>query len=191
MADSQIGRPEPLIAPPVATNRIGPAPDRQRRRDPEERKDGGGKKNRRAEDPVNARRRRLFDLLFYEIDRTPEIAPREKDRLKENIRAHIDRQAALPPEPMPTPEEIDALLAASENPDDHPNLTVEADAIVSAAIPDAPAATKTEAEENARLAEQFRACLELDTAVARKVALYLKLLVRLAGLMSPHFTVDV
>lgn len=191
MADSPIGRPEPLIAPAVATNRIGPAPERQKRREPQERKDGGGKKDRRTEDPVNARRRRLFDLLFFEIDRVPEIAPVQKARLKENLRAHIERHSTEHPDVLPTPEEIDALLDASENPDDHPNLTVEPDTILSAAIPEEPAATKTEADENAQLAAQFRACLELDTAIARKVALYLKLLVRLAGLMSPHFTVDV
>lgn len=191
MADSPIGRPEPLIAAAVASNRIGPAPERQKRREPEERKNGGGKKNRQTEEPINARRRRLFDLLFFEIDRVPDIAAGQKARLKENLRAHIERRSSEHPGTLPTPEEIDALLDASENPDDHPNLTVEPEAILKAALPEEPAATKTEADENARLAAQFRACLELDTAVARKVALYLKLLVRLAGLMSPHFTVDV
>jgi hypothetical protein len=194
MADRSIGRSEPLISAPVTTQRMGSATDRQRRRNTgEQHQDRDEASQRRGQDPVNTRRRRLFDLLFFEIDRAAEMGAGQKKRLKDNLRAHIEREAmvSLFAEPPPKPEDVQALLDASENPDDHPDLDVKTESLAAAVAAPAPEAPPEEIDENAQLAEQFRACLEINTATARKVALYLKLLIRLTGAMAPRFVVDV
>jgi len=193
MAERMIGRSEPLITAPGTVNRMGSATDRQRRRDNDQKSpDRDAQSERREEDPVGKHRRRLFDMLFYEIDRTPDIGERQKKRLKNNLRAHITRQATVNvfAEPPPSVDDIQSLLNASTDPEDYPELQVEEEAIVDAAVPDK-ADTAAEVADNLRLAEQFRACLAINTDTARRVALYLKLLVRLSGAMTPHYTVDV
>lgn len=194
VAESTVGRSDPLIRAAGNSDRLGSATDRQKRRQqPEHHKDRDEPKDRRAQDAVNQRRRALFDLLFEEIEQAPDMGARQRARLRENLRAHLTGRAPPHPEDEPpaTPEEIRRILDSSDDPDDHPDLDVDPDRIVAVAAPQHETLPPEDVSENAILAKQFRRCLEIHTTTARRVALYLKLLLRLGGALKPHIVVDV
>lgn len=191
MADRDIGRSEPLIPPAGKIDKAGTAPDRRKRRDQprhqDERRDEH--RERRADDPATKKWRRLFDLLFDEIDRVPGVRDEQRRVLRDNLRAHVVARAGAERLREPTEEEVRALLEASDNPDDHLDLRVDLDRVLDAAVPGRDGAAKrSDADDD--LALQFRRCLEVNTSTARKVALYLTLLMRLSDALKPHISVD-
>jgi len=188
VADRDIGRSEPLISPAGRIDKAGTAPDRRKRREQprqDERRDEHPE--RRSDDPATRRWRRLLDLLFDEIDKAPGVQAEHRRALRDNLRDHVVARARAERLPEPTEDEIRAVLDASEDPDDHPELKVDIERVVEAA---APGRSPGGAPADAVLAEQFRRCLEVNTSTARKVALYLTLLMRLSGALKPHISVD-
>lgn len=193
MDDRSIGRSEPLIRAPGSIDRSGSATDREKRRSAQDhqqpRRDD--LKDRRAQDAVNQWRRRLLDLLFVEVEGIANIEPPQKERLKRNLRAHVFGRGPPDDGRQPTLEDIQAVLTASENPDDHPDLSVDPESLAAAALPPESSRTSDDAQDNVALAQQFRRCMEVNTDAARKVALYLHLLLRLRGVFDPHVVVEV
>ncbi|HEY0834179.1 MAG TPA: hypothetical protein VGE72_09765 [Azospirillum sp.] len=207
MADAQIGRPVYPVRPTGVVERAGSATDRQQRRQPQqEHRDP----ERRDHEPPNPKRRRIYDMLFEEIDQIDALDERQRTRIKDNIRSHLttaprheaphgrhpyangyapappatDPHAAEPSPPeLSATEPVIASLDTAE-PVDH-------DHIVQVAAPLHPQLPPEEAQENARLARQLRECLALHTERARKVAVYLHLLLRLDGSLRPHLVVDI
>lgn len=190
MADRDIGRSDPLIARAGLIGKAGSATDGQKRHQrPKHESRREETPERRSDDPASRRWRRLLDLLFEEIEKVPGVRTEQRHRLRENLREHIVARARAEHVVEPTEEELRALLDVSENPDDHPDLIVDIDRVVEAAVPEvAPAAPP--ASEEAELAQQFRRCLEVNTETARKVSLYLTLLIRLSGALRPRFTLE-
>ncbi|MGQ9367647.1 hypothetical protein [Azospirillum sp. A39] len=215
MADSSIGRSDPLIRSTTMLERAGTATDRQPQR--RERQD------RRDKEKDGTRRRRIHDLLFEEIDQIDALEPRQRERVKRNIRSHFASAApATPPrygqapahaadadagwphappagEPLedpgdgtggdhdPDPEgDADRLLRDIEAP-----LSVDEEQFLQVAAPLHPHLPPADAEENARLARQLRDCLAQQTERARKIAVYLHLLLALHGATRPRFVLDV
>ena len=171
-----------------AVQRVGTATDRrQKRQGDDKRKDG--------ETPH--KRRRLYDLLFEEIDHVPELAIHQRERLKNNIRAHLALRArdqtplptTLPPQPdaqtAPQPQSGGPKAKADQPEElDHDRLI----GIVAPTHEDLP---PEELEQNAQLAAQFRDCLARNTEIARKVAAYLRILLSIDGALDPHIVIDI
>lgn len=180
-----IGPPEFSVRTTAGVERSGSATDRNGRRNPrQERHDR--EQERRDHNPPNPQRRRLYDLLFDEVDQFDGLDERQRARLKDNLRSHLSRRATLPTAQTPVHHDGEALAeallkdTAAPIPVDHEHI-VEA---VTAAAPE-------QDEETARLAEQLRDCLARNTDRARKVAVYLHLLLTLEGAFRPHMVVDV
>ncbi|WP_029007440.1 hypothetical protein [Azospirillum halopraeferens] len=195
MADSSIGRSEPLIRSAVAVERAGTATDRHpQRREQQE---------RRSKEKDAPRRRRIHDLLFEEIDQIDALEPGQRERIKRNIRTHFaGAQPATPvnygqPPPSGEPAGDAGTAAEPEHPAGGPpadaDTPVAADhePFVRVAAPVHPHLPPDEAAENARLARQLRDCLALHTERARKIAVYLHLLLALHHTARPRFVVDV
>lgn len=198
MADAAIGRSGPMIRAPGTVERAGSATDdptrreerdntpaKQRKRDPE----------RRSSETGNRQRRRLFDLLFDEIEQVAGLDPRQKERLKRNLRAHL---VARPPPPSDRAsskllhEIAQALAGSPAAPAPPPDLALaDPDSILGAVAPDHPDQPPEDAAENAELAAQLRECLGRRTDAARKVAFYLHLLLSLDGAFHPHVVLEV
>jgi len=188
VVDRDIGRSEPLISPAGQIDKAGTAPDRRKQRDQPRREERREEhRERRSDDPATKRWRRLLDLLFDEIDKAPGVRDEHRLKLRENLRDHVVARAKAGHLPEPTEDEIRAVLDASEDPDDHPELMVDIERVVDAA---ASGRSTGDAPTDADLAIQFRRCLEVNTSTARKVALYLTLLLRLSGALKPHISVD-
>ncbi|AWU93799.1 hypothetical protein [Azospirillum ramasamyi] len=181
-----IGPPEFSIRTTAGVERSGSATDRNSRRNArQERRDR--EQERRDHNPSNRQRRRLYDLLFDEVDQFDGLDERQRTRLKDNLRNHLARRpppASAPPPPVHDDQEVlaEALLKdpAAPLPVDPENI-VQA---VTAAVPELDA-------ETVRLAEQLRDCLTRNTERARKVSVYLHLLLTLEGAYRPHMVVDV
>ena len=92
----------------------------------------------------------------------------------------------LPPIP-PVSDEEDESLAQALLAD--PALEVDHDGIVGLAVADGPHLTAAEVLENARLTRQMHDCLALHTERARKVAVYLHLLLGIHPDPRPHVMV--
>ncbi|MBP2313966.1 hypothetical protein [Azospirillum soli] len=182
MTDGLIGRSEPLIRSPSAVERMGSATDRQQRRQPQQ--------ERRSQEEPNKKRRRIYDLLFDEIDQIDTLDGGQKARIKQNIRAQLSSRAppsAAGPPPVQDEARVAAALldeSATPDPADH-------DRIVHMAAPTHPHLPPQEVAENAILAMQLRNCLAHRTTTARRVAVYLHLLLTLDGALRPHMVVDV
>lgn len=195
MADAQIGRPDFPLRPTGVVERTGSATDRQPRRQQQHQH---REPDRRDPQPPNPKRRRIYDMLFEEIDQIDALDEGQRARIKDNIRSHLTATprhetphsrrayatgyAQTPPEPPPA-EPIVADPNAVE--------PVDPDQIVKVAAPVHPHLPPDEAQENARLAHQLRECLALHTERARKVAVYLQLLLRLDHSLRPHLVVDI
>lgn len=196
MAESSIGRSNPLVRSTLALERAGTATDRHPQRREQQ--------DRRSKEKDAPRRRRIHDLLFEEIDQIDALDPHQRERVKRNIRNHFaDAQPATPPhygQPRPAAEDRGDEAAEDEDAEraahdllHDPDTLVSADhePFVQVAAPVHPHLPPSEAEENARLARQLRDCLAHHTERARKIAVYLHLLLALHGGARPRFVVDV
>jgi len=156
----------------------------------ERHRQGNPRQERRDRNPPNPQRRRLYDLLYDEVDRFDGLDERQRTKLKANLRDHLTARANLPPSSAP-PSEPDAEdLASRLLGDPSTGVPVDADHIVAAATSSGPVTPEEEAE-NALLASQLRDCLDQHTERARKVAVYLHLLMSIDGAEQPHTVVDV
>ena len=194
MTEQRIDSRPPTVRPAGAVQRVGTATDRRSRRQEAEDRRKGGEGGRK--------RRHLYDLLFDEIDQVPELEASQRERLKRNIRAHLALRARdqtpLPTIPRPPPEKeaaeeeapaasissLLAPLAAEAGEDDHDHL-------IGVAAPLSPELPPDELAQNAILAQQLRECLGRNSEAARKVAIYLKLLLSIDGALSPHVIIDI
>lgn len=196
MGEGAIGRSGPLLRAPGAVERSGGATDRERRQPrqpPRQDKEEPKPHDRRAGDPANRRRRRLFDLLFEEIEQIPDLDARQKERLRKNLRSRIaQRDAPFPPrDAIPPPRPEPAAPPPSDAPEDHPDIPIDPDRIAAAVAPVDEEMPPEEVEENVVLAEQLRDCLARRTDTARKVAVYLHLLLSVDGALRPHVVIEV
>lgn len=198
MTEQRIDNRPPTVRPAGAVQRAGTATDRRpRRQEAEDRRKGGD----------GARKRRhLYDLLFDEIDQVPELEATQRERLKRNIRAHLALRARdqtpLPAVPRPPPDEEPTVekdvVRAAENTAAHPDGGVAPEAreddhdhLIGVAAPQSPELPPDELAQNAILAQQLRECLGRNSEAARKVAIYLKLLLSIDGALSPHVVIDI
>lgn len=181
-----IGPPEFSVRTTAGVERSGNATDRNSRRNPrQERHDR--EQERRDHNPPNPQRRRLYDLLFDEVDQFDGLDERQRTRLKDNLRSHLSSRAPPPPATPPPVHHDEEALAEALLKDPAATVPVDPEHIVQAAI----AAAPEQDPETARLAEQLRDCLTRNTDRARKVAVYLHLLLTLEGAFRPHMVVDV
>lgn len=181
-----IGPPEFSVRTAAGVERAGSATDRNHRRDPR-REQRERERERRDHTPPNPQRRRLYDLLFEEVDQFDGLDEHQRTRLKDNLRSHLSRRSPPPPaSPTPVHHDEEALAEALLK-DPAAPLPVDPEHIVQAATASAP----EQDAETARLAEQLRDCLSRNTDRARKVAVYLHLLLTLEGAFRPHLVVDV
>lgn len=204
MTEQRIDSRPPTVRPAGAVQRVGTATDRRpRRQEAEDRRKGGD----------GARKRRhLYDLLFDEIDQVPELEAGQRERLKRNIRAHLALRARdqtpLPAIPRPPPDEAatageqaahsaDAHSAdahegfAAPEPEEDEADRLIGDHLIGVAAPQSPELPPEELAQNAMLAQQLRECLGRNSEAARKVAVYLKLLLSIDGALSPHVVIDI
>lgn len=181
-----IGPPEFSVRTTAGVERSGNATDRNSRRNPrQERHDR--EQERRDHNPPNPQRRRLYDLLFDEVDQFDGLDERQRTRLKDNLRSHLSSRAPPPPAAPPPVHHDEEALAEALLKDPAAEVPVDPEHIVKAAIAAAPELDP----ETARLAEQLRDCLSRNSDRARKVAVYLHLLLTLEGAFRPHMVVDV
>jgi hypothetical protein len=104
----------------------------------------------------DGRRRSLLDLFMEEVDALDDLPPDDRDRIKARVRRRFSPPASRfePPRPPPAPGE-------------HPIET-----LVRAIAPHDDATEGPEADEDRRLALQFRRCLEQHTERALRVSAY-------------------
>lgn len=195
MTEQRIDSRSPAVRPTLGVQRAGTATDRRPRRQEAE--------DRRKGENSGRKRRHLYDLLFDEIDQVPELEEAQRERLKRNIRAHLALRARdqtpLPTmvvEPRPPPDEEtaeEAALAAVPPPSPHISESAEEDhdRLIGVAAPLSPDLPPDELAQNAVLAQQLRECLARNSETARKVAIYLKLLLSIDGALSPHVVIDI
>ncbi|NYZ14321.1 hypothetical protein HL658_17325 [Azospirillum sp. RWY-5-1] len=196
MGEGTIGRSGPLLRAPGAVERSGGATDREQRQPrqpPRHGKDEPKPQDRRAADANNRRRRRLLDLLFDEIEQIPDLDVRQKERLRRNLRSRVGQHDAVLPRPPPQSATLPPLPpdAPDIRPADLPEVPIDPDRIaaeVTTVDEDLPA---EEMEENAVLAAQLRDCLTRRTETARKIAIYLHLLLSVDGALRPHVVIEV
>lgn len=180
-----IGPPEFSVRTTAGVERSGSATDRNHRRNPRQ-EQHDREQERREQHPPNPQRRRLYDLLFDEVDQFDGLDEHQRTRLKDNLRSHLTRRI-LPSAATSAPQHDEEALAEALLKDPAAPLPVGPEHIVQAAT----AAAATSDPETARLAEQLRDCLARNTDRARKVAVYLHLLLTLEGAFRPHMVVDV
>ncbi|HRJ60558.1 MAG TPA: hypothetical protein PKZ99_05175, partial [Azospirillaceae bacterium] len=80
------------------------------------------------------------------------------------------------------PHEGGVALETEEGDHDH---------LIGVAAPQSPELQPEELAQNAILARQLRECLGRNSEAARKVAIYLKLLLSIDGALSPHVVIDI
>jgi len=182
MSDGSIGRSEPLIRSAGVVERAGSATDRQHRRPTQQ--------DRRDREEPGRKRRRIYDLLFDEIDEIDALEPAQRARIKHNLRAHLAARAEPPHSTAPPPEQDEEHIANSLIDDPAAVVPVGHDHIVHMAAPTHPRLSPQEVAENAMLARQLRDCLSRRTQKARRVAVYLHLLLTLKGALRPHTVVE-
>lgn len=181
MASGGFGQSEFSVRKTAGVERTGSATERHYQRNP--------RQERRDRNPPNPQRRRIYDLLFDEVDRFDELDEQQRTRLKANLREHLTANAP-PPSAQPPPEQDEEALAKRVLEDPSTDIPVDADHIVKAAVGPANI-TPQDAADNAVLAGQLRDCLARHTDRARKVAVYLHLLLTIDGALRPHTILDV
>jgi hypothetical protein len=196
MSEGSIGPVDRYVRPTNTVERSGSATDRRPRREQQDQKEAA---DRRRKEPPNPRRRRVYEMLFDEIDQIDSLSEQQRARVKDNIRSHV--VAAPPPPPpedptpapaeAPPPEHDEEHAAEQLLADPHAAVPVDHDQIVGVAAPVHPHQTLSEAEENRLLAEQLRVCLAQHTERARKLAVYLHMLLRMSGTLRPNMMLDV
>ncbi|HYG86672.1 MAG TPA: hypothetical protein VD978_10465 [Azospirillum sp.] len=187
MAEGNIGRSDLYVRPANAVERSGSATDRQPQRDQQHQHHP----ERRKKELPNPRRRRVYDMLFDEIDRIDTLSERQRARIKTNIRAHVISNPPPPTAEPPPPDHDEERVADQLLSDPQMPLPLDEEHIVRVAAPVHPQLPIDEAEENRILAEQLRVCLAQRTEQARKVAVYLHLLLSMSGAMRPSMILDV
>lgn len=181
-----IGPPEFSVRTTAGVERTGSATDRNHRRNPR-REQQDREQERRDQSPPNPQRRRLYDLLFDEVDQFDGLDDRQRDRLKDSLRNHLSRSTPAKPSAAPPVPHDEEALAEALLKDPSAPIPVDPEHIVQAVT----AAAPEQDAETARMAEQLRDCLSRNTDRARKVAVYLHLLLTLEGAFRPHMVVDV
>ncbi|WP_431854813.1 hypothetical protein [Azospirillum sp.] len=203
MGDGSVGSSNHFVRPTGVVERAESVTDRRPRRE-QQRQQQQDASDRRRKEPPNPRRRRVYDLLFDEVDRLDSLSEQQRARVKENIRNHVvgavppvEPPAAPPPAPdEPAPPGPDAghdETHAAERllSDPQAEVPVDHDRIVNVAAPVHPHLPLTEAEENRLLAEQLRLCLAQHTERARKLAVYLHVLLSMHHGVRPTLVLDV
>ena len=181
-----VGPPEFSVRTTAGVERSGSATDRNRKRNPRQ-EQREREQERRDHASPNPQRRRLYDLLFDEVDQLDGMDEGQRARLKDNLRSHLSRRTpASVAKPTAVHHDEEALAEALLK-DPAAPLPVDPEHIVQAATAAAPELDP----ETAKLAEQLRDCLSRNTDRARKVAVYLHLLLTLEGAFRPHMVVDV
>ncbi|CAO3356028.1 hypothetical protein [Azospirillum melinis] len=181
-----IGPPEFSVRTTAGVERTGSATDRNHRRNPR-REQQEREQERRDRSPPNPQRRRLYDLLFDEVDQFDGLDDRQRSRLKDSLRNHLSRSTPVPPTAAASVPHDEEALAEALLKDPAAPIPVDPEQIVQAVT----AAAPEQDAETARMAEQLRDCLSRNTDRARKVAVYLHLLLTLEGAFRPHMVVDV
>lgn len=181
-----IGPPEFSVRTTAGVERAGSATDRNHRRNPR-REQQDREQERRDQSPPNPQRRRLYDLLFDEVDQFDGLDERQRTRLKDSLRSHLSRRAPAPSAAAPPLQQDEEALAEALLKDPAAPIPVDPEHIVQAVT----AAAPQQDAETARMTEQLRDCLSRNTDRARKVAVYLHLLLTLEGAFRPHMVVDV
>ncbi|PWC85836.1 hypothetical protein TSH100_14780 [Azospirillum sp. TSH100] len=181
-----IGPPEFSVRTTAGVERAGSATDRNHRRNPRKEQQDR-EQERRGRSPPNPQRRRLYDLLFDEVDQLDGLDDHQRTRLKDNLRSHLTRQAPPPPAAPSQIQHDEEALAEALLKAPTAQLPVDPEHIVKAATSTAP----EQDPETVRLAEQLRDCLSRNSDSARKVAVYLHLLLTLEGAFRPHMVLDV
>lgn len=183
MTEQLIGSRPTGLRSTVAVQRTGTATDRRPRRQDAE--------DKRKEGEASKKRRRLYDLLFEEIDQVPELEAHQRERLKRNIRAHMALrtrdQTPLPVVVQDEPQEKETRPTQKHEPESEP----EHETLINIAAPTHPDLPPEEIDQNIRLAEQLRFCLARNTEAARKVAIYLKILLTIDHALDPHVVIDI
>lgn len=150
------------VSPPATDKRVAGVEriGAWKKGDPEDRQRRG------AGDPRSLRQR-LLDLVMEEVETLPDLSVPQKQRIRDNLERHADRQggryAAAPPEP-PGP----AGSAATDRPVPPPVIGLEA--VLGAMGDGDPAASELPADD---LSTQMRQLLSLHTVAAAKIAAYL------------------
>ncbi len=196
MTDGSIGRSEPLVRAPGSVERSGSATDRKQRRQNRQdlQQQEREQQERRNQDEANRKRRRLYDLLFDEIDELDTLNAGQRARIKQNLRAQLANRRPPPQlapnlaQPPPPGQDIERIAAALLERAAAPSA--DHDHIVAMAAPTNPALPPGQTAENVALANQLRDCLEQRTTASRRVAVYLRLLLTLEGAFRPHLVVD-
>ncbi|MBP2303921.1 hypothetical protein GBZ48_34205 [Azospirillum melinis] len=181
-----IGPPEFSVRTTAGVERTGSATDRNHRRNPR-REQQDREQERRDRSPPNPQRRRLYDLLFDEVDQFDGLDDRQRSRLKDSLRNHLSRSTPAPPTAAASVPHDEEALAEALLKDPAAPIPVDPEHIIQAVAATAP----EQDAETARMAEQLRDCLSRNTDRARKVAVYLHLLLTLEGAFRPHMVVDV
>ncbi len=176
MANNALGQSEFTVRTAGAVERSGNATERHYQRNP--------RQERRDRHPPNPQRRRIYDLLFDEVDRLDELDEQQRTRLKANLRDHLTANAPPPAAQPPPPDRDEEALANRVLEDPTARIPIDTDHIVKAA-------TAPDTADNAVLAKQLRDCLARNTDRARKVAVYLHLLLTIDGALRPHTIMDV
>lgn len=199
MSGDTVTRSSLYLHPPGTVGRAGTATDERRQRSQEQEQDRDRprkQRERRSAHTANIKRRRLFDLLFDEIEDAVGLNPGQRERLKRNLRARIGT-GSLPPLPdTPVPPSAPSAEPGSADLADDletvpPELPADPHHIAGVIAPEHPDLHPDEAAENAIIAAQLRDCLARRSETARKVAAYLHLLFRLRGADRPHFVLDI
>lgn len=127
----------------------------QDQHDASEENDAQSEQERRGAEQENRARRTIFDFLYDEVDRMVELTAEQRQRVKDNLRDSLTREAAS------LGLSIDGSTGAE-------NAIAE---IMQTALPqdssNAPA-------EDRRIAEQLHYCLEQNTDTTRKISVYLR-----------------
>lgn len=200
MGDGSVGTPNRIVRPTSAVERAESVTDRRPRREQQQQQQDA---ERRRKEPPNPRRRRVYDLLFEEVDHLDSLTEQQRARVKENIRNHVidaptplvDAAPLSPPTAAATSAVTATTVAAAGNaadaappePDEtqvaerlladpQAEVPVDHDRLVDVAAPVHPHQALSEAEENRILAEQLRLCLSQHSARARKLTVYLHVL---------------
>jgi hypothetical protein len=188
MTEQLIGSRSTGLRGAGAVQRTGTATDRRPRRQDAE--------DKRKEGEASKKRRRLYDLLFEEIDHVPELEAHQRERLKRNIRAHIALRAR-DQTPLPTvvhgkPQEEKPQETKQSTPQKYePEQEPEHETLINIAAPISPDLSPEEIDQNTQLAAQLRYCLTQNTETARKVAIYLKILLTIDHALDPHVVIDI
>lgn len=199
MGDGSVGSSNRFVRPTGMVERTEPVTDHRPRRE-QQRQQQQEASDRRRKEPPNPRRRRVYDLLFDEVDKLDSLSEQQRERVKENIRNHVGGGAPSV-EPIPSPDTPPPAGADAGHDETHAaeqlladpqaKVPVDHDRIVNVAAPVHPHQPLTEVEENRILAEQLRLCLAQHSGRARKLAVYLHVLLSMHQGVRPTLVLDI